>query len=97
MQACLKAGIKRLVYTSSTAAITRGPGAPNGLYTSESWSNVKYCTRPYEKGKTLAERFAWDFVKKLPKDKKFELVTICPSWIIGPHVHNRKYESATVW
>ena len=64
MQACLKAGIKRLVYTSSTAAVSRGPGAPDGLYTSENWSDLKNCKtkRPYDEGKTLAEKFAWDFV-----------------------------------
>jgi len=32
----------------------------------------------------LAEKAAWDFVKKLPDDEKFELSTINPGLILGP-------------
>ena len=38
----------------------------------------------YEKSKTLAEKAAWDFVDKLPEDEKIEIVTINPSFILGP-------------
>ena len=39
---------------------------------------------PYHKSKTLAERAAWDFVKALPEQEKFELVTINPGFVMGP-------------
>lgn len=29
-------------------------------------------------------RAAWDFVKALPADRKIDLITINPTWIIGP-------------
>lgn len=34
--------------------------------------------------KTLQERFAWDFVKKLPESERFELVALNPSLLVGP-------------
>ena len=50
------------------------------------WSNTDRAEPmiPYDKSKTLAERAAWDFVAALPDDEKFELVTICPGWVVGP-------------
>ena len=39
---------------------------------------------PYEKSKVLAEKAAWDFHEGLPEDEKFELVTICPGFVLGP-------------
>ena len=39
---------------------------------------------PYEKSKVLAEKAAWDFFNGLPEDDRFELVTICPGFVLGP-------------
>ena len=36
------------------------------------------------KSKGLAEKAAWDYVKGLPEDKKFELVTVCLGFVLGP-------------
>ena len=41
----------------------------------------------------MAEKTAWDFVKELPEDEKFEIVTINPSWIIGPVLCGRGFAS----
>ena len=49
--------------------------------------------QPYFESKTLAEKAAWDYVEKLPVDEKFELVTICPSFIMGPPL--KKNETGT--
>lgn len=36
------------------------------------------------KSKTLAERAAWKYIEDLADDEKFELVTICPTFVMGP-------------
>uniref|UniRef100_A0A1X7V259 NAD-dependent epimerase/dehydratase domain-containing protein n=1 Tax=Amphimedon queenslandica TaxID=400682 RepID=A0A1X7V259_AMPQE len=85
LKACVAAGtVKRVVITSSVAAVSGGFIAPRDTpYTEEDW--VDESTVPaYEKSKALAEKAAWDFVGKLDEDKKFELATINPSFIIGP-------------
>lgn len=38
----------------------------------------------YYKSKTLAEKAAWEFQQSLPEEERFELVTICPSYVVGP-------------
>jgi len=48
----------------------------------------------YEKSKTLAEKAAWDFVKALPESERFELVTINPSYILGPSLVNTDFTSS---
>lgn len=35
----------------------------------------------YTESKVLAERAAWDFLKSLPEDKKFELATVNPTLV----------------
>ncbi len=38
----------------------------------------------YFKSKTIAEKAAWDFIKELPDDQKFELAVINPVFVVGP-------------
>ena len=38
----------------------------------------------YVKSKVMAERFAWDYVKKLPEAQRFELATVNPMFVLGP-------------
>ena len=62
------------------------PDLQTGFYDEKCWSNI---SRPegiwaYAKGRTLAEKAAWDFQQSLPKEERFELVTICPSMVVGP-------------
>lgn len=38
----------------------------------------------YSKSKTLAEKAAWEFQKKLPEDQRFEIVVLNPSMMVGP-------------
>jgi dihydroflavonol-4-reductase len=75
-------GVRRVVLTSSTAAITAGH-TEQKTYTEDDWS-VAEQSQPYEKSKTLAERAAWDFVADLPEDRRFELVAVNPGLVLGP-------------
>ena len=85
LRACSEVGtIKRVVLTSSLAAISGGlHGNVGHLYTEKDWAN-EISLPPYEKSKILAEKAAWDFVEKLEENKKFELVAVHPSVVIGP-------------
>ena len=89
LTACADSGsVKKVVLTSSIAAISCGfighPKQKQGhVYTEEDWSPPEGCP-PYERSKTLAEKAAWDFVKELPEEKKFEMAVVNPGMVIGP-------------
>ena len=74
-----QAGIRRVVLTSSIAAVSYGPGrAP---YDETDWTDVNGpLATAYYKSKTLAERAAWDFAR----EAGLELVAINPGVILGP-------------
>merc|ERR1712046_393580 len=55
-----QAGAKRVVVTSSVAAIMVGEDPTKVHVNEEDWSVPNEC-RPYEKSKTLAEQAAWDY------------------------------------
>mmetsp|Transcript_42555 Transcript_42555/g.56161 ORF Transcript_42555/g.56161 Transcript_42555/m.56161 type:complete len:347 (+) Transcript_42555:23-1063(+) len=98
MKACQASKVKRCVVTSSCVSIAfcavEDRPADN-IYNESHWSNpdAEPCQNAYFASKTLAEKAAWDFVEKLPVEEKFELVTICPSFIMGPPL--KKNESGT--
>lgn len=83
LAACEKATtVKRVVLTSSMAAITDEPDSDHVL-TEEDWNGKSTLTRnPYYLSKTLAERAAWAFVEERPRG--FDLVAINPFMVIGP-------------
>ncbi|XP_077988235.1 uncharacterized protein LOC144442737 [Glandiceps talaboti] len=87
LKACQQVGgVKRVVLTSSIAAICGsfdGNIDNNRIYSEKDWPNPDIIT-PYEKSKTLAERAAWEFVKNLKDDEKFELVALNPGYVVGP-------------
>jgi dihydroflavonol-4-reductase len=84
LKAAKKAGIKRVVLTSSTVAMS---GGKKGLIKLNEDSctdvNAKNVTA-YFKSKTLAEKSAWDFIKNQTGDAKLELVVVNPGPIYGP-------------
>jgi len=58
------AGVRRVVLTSSFAALATELALP-GPYTEEDWTNPDGPgVTPYVKSKTLAERAAWDFMAR---------------------------------
>src|SRR5262249_27363933 len=65
LRAARDAGVKRVVLTSSFGAIGYGHKPTVIPFTEESWTNPNdRGISPYIKSKTLAERAAWDFIKK---------------------------------
>lgn len=88
LKACAESGtVKRVVLTSSVVAVATSIGnpgqPPDYVYSETDWADEASCT-PYGKSKLKAEQAAWDFVKKLEEDKRFELVVVCPSYVQGP-------------
>ena len=84
LRAAKKAGIKRVVLTSSMVAMM---GDANGTIAvnQDSWTNVNAKgVSAYLKSKTLAEKSAWDFINSQQGDQKLELVVVNPGPIYGP-------------
>lgn len=77
LRAAHAAGVKRVVFTSSVAAIGSNAPAEKPL-TEEDWNDD--AKNPYFYAKTEAERRAWAF----SKEKNLPLVVINPGAIIGP-------------
>jgi len=85
LKAARAAGVKRVVMTSSMAAVAYGWGdARPQLLTEEHWSNSGNLAdnTGYTRSKTIAERAAWDYVGG--EGKGLELTTINPSAVLGP-------------
>ena len=84
LKAAKKAGVKRVVLTSSMVAML---GDANGSINlnQDSWTNVnaKHVTA-YLKSKTLAEKSAWEFINNQQGDDKLELVVVNPGPVYGP-------------
>ena len=89
LKAAKAAGVKRVVMTSSMAAIAYGHGENRAEVSDETmWSNPDGPDNtPYTKSKTLAERAAWDYVNGRSdggEGKGLELAVINPTGIMGP-------------
>jgi len=84
LKAAKNAGVKRVVLTSSTAAMQGGKTGVINI-DSNSWTdlNAKNVTA-YFKSKTLAEKSAWEFIKKQTGASRLELVVVNPGPIYGP-------------
>lgn len=77
------AGVKRLVMTSSVAAICYGRDDGKSTFTEADWTNPDHPdSYPYVQSKTIAERAARDFMAR--EGGNLEFVTINPSLVLGP-------------
>ena len=77
------AGVKRVVLTSSFAAIGYGATGRTNAFTEEDWTNLNDSSlQPYQKSKTIAERAAWDFIAR--EGGKLELAVVNPVGVFGP-------------
>ena len=101
LKACTTSGVKRIVITSSLISV--GCQKPDGypedmVFRDTHWTDVtsEGGGQPYAKSKTLAEKAAWDYLKLLPEDKRVELVTINPGFIIGPSLCGPGFESGKI-
>jgi len=77
--------VRRVVLTSSSAAIARGKPA-DYRYSEKDWNESSTATsEPYPYSKTIAERTAWKF----SEGKHWTLATICPTFILGEPLSDR--------
>lgn len=97
-EACRTPSVKRVVLTSSCAAIY-GDNAdlhntPDGIFTEGTWNtSSSLLHNPYSYSKTIAEREAW---KINDSQVKWDLVVINPTLVIGPGINpNGDSESFT--
>ena len=82
LKASRDAGVKRVVLTSSFAAIGYGTEKLERAYTEEDWTDPTADVSAYVKSKTLAERAAWDFMAE--EGGAMELSVVNPVGILGP-------------
>lgn len=94
LQAAHRAGIERVVLTSSIAAImSSAERTPGRIFDEEDWSDLAQPLPPYQKSKTLAETAAWEYVRQLPPEARLELTVLNPAFVIGPSVSGTKNTS----
>lgn len=84
LEAAARAGVKRVVLTSSTVAILYASGVGRDhVYTEADFTDeMRPELTPYIRSKTLAEKAAWAFVRE--RNPSFDLVTINPGFVQGP-------------
>ena len=83
LRAARDAGVKRLVLTSSFAAVGYGHPFRTAPFDETTWTNPDGGdVRPYVKSKTLAERAAWDFMAR--EGGALELAAVNPVGVFGP-------------
>jgi nucleoside-diphosphate-sugar epimerase len=83
LRASRDAGVKRVVLTSSFAAIGYGHAERQEIFTEKDWTNPNGAdVMPYTKSKTLAERAAWDFIDR--EGAGLELAVVNPVGVFGP-------------
>lgn len=91
-------GVKRVVITSSIAAIVYGKSKNhrNGVFDETHWTdaNNKKDNTPYFRSKTIAEKAAWDFIKS--DNSGLELTTVCPGAMLGPILEKDFGTSASI-
>ena len=84
LKASRDVGVRRLILTSSTAAVSYGHGGRSRPFTEADWSDpsVLADSSAYERSKMIAERAAWDWHAQ--EGGALELATVCPGAVLGP-------------
>lgn len=83
LRAAREAGVRRVVLTSSFAAVGYGHAPRSTRFDETSWTNLGAPdVLPYIKSKAVAERAAWDFVDA--SGGALELAVVNPVGIFGP-------------
>ena len=91
MKFAKKHNVKKVVLTSSVAAIYETMESKS-YYDENDWSDPENpAISHYSKSKTLAERAAWEFVEN--ENNPFELAVINPALVIGPSLSGDLGES----
>ncbi|WBV54094.1 SDR family oxidoreductase [Chryseobacterium gambrini] len=84
LKASRDAGVKRVVLTSSFAAVGYSKDIKDHIFTEEDWTDVNAELPAYIKSKTVAEKSAWEFIEK--EGNGLELSVINPVGIFGPAI-----------
>jgi len=87
LRACEQAGVKTVIMTSSMCAAM--PESDGNTFCETNWSDPQLQVQhgnTYAASKILAERAAWEMVRK--ENPNFRLVTILPATIVGPGLRN---------
>ena len=83
LRAGLDAGVKRVVVTSSVAAIRLSEDGATRPLNEDDWTNPDSPgLTPYVRSKTIAERAAWDLARERGEEDRLSVVN--PGAIIGP-------------
>lgn len=82
LRAARGAGVKRVVLTSSFAAIGYGHPERAAPFDETVWTDLSGPVAAYPKSKTLAERAAWDFIER--EGGGLELAAVNPVGVFGP-------------
>lgn len=83
LRAAREAGVRRVVMTSSFAAVGYGPAPVGRPFDERDWTETTQPgLDPYLKSKTVAERAAWEFVER--EGRGLELTALNPVGIFGP-------------
>jgi dihydroflavonol-4-reductase len=82
LRAARDAGVKRVVLTSSFAAVGYAHQPRRAPFTEQDWTDPNAAVTAYVKSKTLAERAAWDFIER--EGGALELSVVNPVGVFGP-------------
>ena len=91
LAAAKRAGVRRVVLTSSTVAVMDGHGADGRTFTEDDWTIAQNEeVRAYALSKTLAERAAWEFARA----EGLDLAVVNPGFVLGPVLDDKLGTSA---
>ncbi|CAD5224378.1 unnamed protein product [Bursaphelenchus okinawaensis] len=89
--------IKKVVLTSSCAAVNDGHKNDERVFDETCWTDItSKKVDNYAKSKTIAERKAWGFFESLDPSSRFELTVLNPTFITGPVLSSVEHGSATI-
>lgn len=91
LKAAAKSGTRRVVITSSLAAIIGGHAKDYMTFDENDWTNLDRENRAYYKSKTLAEKAAWEFAAD---NLEIEVTVINPGGVLGPSVDGRTFSTS---
>ncbi|KAL6603813.1 hypothetical protein ACP70R_044174 [Stipagrostis hirtigluma subsp. patula] len=96
LKACSEAKVKRVVVVSSLSAVMANPDWPQAKAMDEDcWSDVEFCRTTenwYCLSKTVAELEAFEYGKR----NRLDVVSLCPSLVIGPLIQSTLNASSSV-